>query len=141
MSTLRIHSGMRHVLTVLLAITLLAASLPLHACACGCADSVSSQPQPTTQCAHCGETAPEPACPSARPCHCDDCDGQLAMLPIQKVAVASSDHAGRYVALAADRGICGSIVCVSVDNRTPHAERPPLGSARSIPILLGHLLL
>ena len=140
-STVRILGKMKHFLTVLLTVSLLAAGFPLHACGCVCADTVSAKPQAIDACPHCVTTATEPARPSNGPCQCDDCSGHLEMLPVGQMAISPAEQVGRYLDVETECSFFGSAVCVRSDLRTACADLPPPGPACSLPILLRHLLL
>ncbi len=128
-------------MTILLAATLFAAGLPLHVCGCGCDVAADSQPQPAPACSHCDATPPKSKEPSNKPCPCQDCGKQLAAVHVQKATIPSSDRSVDFDHAIADLVSCD--VVVGPRNASPdiQLDRMPSGSACSIPILLGHLLL
>ena len=130
---------MRQFVSILLAIGLFVAGLPLQACGCGCGMS-ASEPDVKAR-PSCCHPPREPASDEPMPCGCEHCPAFAAASVERPVAIDAPTRTASLDRLLDDATANFKVIFQGTDAPKPEPDRCLGSTERPIPILLGHLLL
>ncbi len=135
---------MKSCVYIMMAVVLALASVPHLVCACGCsfakATDVAARPSPP-RCPHCPADDSSQTPQRPHPCGCGNCDRVLAAVPGPAAAVVAAVDETCLRILPNAASVEPASQQASTESRLTGPPGLSSHPSRSIPILLGHLLL